>query len=90
MDIGDRVLVFVHHYPFALVTVSGEYNYILNPVREIGVWFRHFRSVSEVRYFSDFQTNASTWRPITMMATITPLRSANSASRKVIEEWVKN
>lgn len=26
MAIGDKVLVFVHHYPFALATVCGEYN----------------------------------------------------------------
>ena len=88
MAIGDKVLVFVHHYPFALATVTGEYNYILNPVPELGVWFRHFRAVNDIRYFSDFRTNASAWQPITMTATLTPLRRDDSASQRLIDEWI--
>jgi hypothetical protein len=89
MAIGDRVLVFVHHYPFALATVCGEYNYIRTPEPRLGVWFRHFRAVKDIRYFSDFRTNASAWERITMTATITPLRRDDSASQLLIEEWLR-
>src|SRR5947209_3693561 len=51
MRIGDFVLVISHHFPFALVKVAGPYNYIRNPVPEIGVWFRHFRRVKDIRYY---------------------------------------
>jgi len=88
MDIGDRVLLFTHHFPFALATVSGEYNYIRSIAPEIGVWFRHFRKVDEVRYYGDFVTNARNWEPITMTATITPLRDPHSASYQLIEHWL--
>jgi hypothetical protein len=85
---GDRVLIFVHHYPFALARVAGPYNYIRIPVPEIGVWFRHFRRVDDIRYYSDFRTNASTWKPLTMTATLTPLRDGGSASKLLIDEWI--
>lgn len=42
---GDVVLIMAHNFPFALVTVSGDYNYIRTPDPEIGVWFRHFRRI---------------------------------------------
>jgi hypothetical protein len=28
MEVGDRVLLFTHHFPFALVRVAGEFNCI--------------------------------------------------------------
>ena len=37
MAVGDRVLIIVHHFPFAIATVTGEYNYIRNPAPQIGV-----------------------------------------------------
>jgi hypothetical protein len=85
---GDHVLVFCHHYPFALARVDGPYNYIRTPVPQIGVWFRHFRKVTDVRYYSDFRTNASKWEPIVMTATLTPLRSSDSASQQLVDEWL--
>jgi hypothetical protein len=88
MAAGDHVLLFAHHFPFALARVTGEYNYIRVAAPEIGVWFRHFRSVVDVRYYGDFVTNAQTWQPITMTATITPLRERNSASFQLIEQWL--
>lgn len=42
MEVGDRVLLLVHHFPLALATVDGDYNYIRTVAPEIGVWFRHF------------------------------------------------
>jgi hypothetical protein len=45
MKEGDSVLIVTHHFPFAWVTVAGPYNYIRSVAPEIGVWFRHFRSV---------------------------------------------
>src|SRR5437870_220093 len=42
MAIGDKVLVIVHNYPFALATVSGEYNYIRVADPKLRIWFRHF------------------------------------------------
>ena len=88
MDVGDRVLLFAHHYPFALVRVAGPYNYIRSRAPEIGVWFRHFRAVDEVRYYGDFVTNAHDWEYLVMTATITPLREQGSASFQLIRRWL--
>lgn len=85
---GDHVLIFIHHYPFALARIDGAYNYVRTPIPEIGVWFRHFRRVTDVRYYSDYQTNASMWKPLTMTATLTPLRSNESGSQQLINEWL--
>jgi hypothetical protein len=88
MEIDDRVLLFAHHFPFALVRVAGTYNYIRETAPEIGVWFRHFRQADEVRYYGDFVTNAQDWEHITMTATITPLRDPATASFQLIERWL--
>src|SRR5258708_20719579 len=50
MEIGDYVLLFTHHFPFALARVAGQYNYIRAVAPEIGVWFSHFRKLSDVRH----------------------------------------
>ncbi len=89
MEIGDWVLLFTHHFPFALARVAGPYNYIRATAPEIGVWFGHFRKVDSVRYYGDFVTNARTWESITMTATITPLREQDSASYQLIEQWLQ-
>jgi hypothetical protein len=88
MAVDDHVLIIAHHFPFALVRVSGPYNYIKLTVPEIGVWFSHFRAVDDIRYFADFRTNARAWRQITMTDTISPLRAASSLSYRLIEEWL--
>lgn len=90
MQVGDRVLLFAHHFPFALVRVSGEYNYVRSAVPELGVWFRHFRSIDDVRYYGDFNTNARRWEQLTMTATITPLRDQKSESFQLIQRWLGN
>jgi hypothetical protein len=88
MEVDDRVLLFAHHFPLALVRVAGPYNYIRSIAPEIGVWFRHFRKIDDVRYYGDFITDARKWEYITMTATITPLRESNSKSYELIEEWL--
>ncbi len=88
MEIGDRILLFAHHFPFALVRVSGPYNYIRSTAPEIGVWFRHFRKIDDVRYYGDFMTNMRNWEPITMTATITPLREPTTISYQLIKRWL--
>ena len=87
MKEGEKVLVIAHHFPFALVTVAGPYNFIRRPITELGVWFRHFRQVEDVRFYADFVTNAQTWEQITMTDTISPLRDPKSMSYKLIERW---
>ena len=72
MEVGDWVLLFTHHFPFALARIAGPYNYIRSTAPEIGVWFRHFRQVDEVRYYGDFMTNARNWESITMTALSPP------------------
>lgn len=86
MQVGDRVLIISHHFPFAVCTVTGEYNYIKNPVQELGVWFRHFRRVNQVRYFADYVTNAKSWEQIRMTETIRQLVNEDTASLKLIRE----
>lgn len=88
MKVGDYVLLFAHHFPFALARVSGEYNYVRSAVPELGVWFRHFRAVEDVQYFGDFNTDARAWPKITMTATITPLRKTDTESYQLIERWL--
>jgi hypothetical protein len=87
MEIEDRVLIMVHHFPFAVAEVAGGYNYIKNVEPEIGVWFRHFRRIKNVRYYSDFVTNAASWSPIVMTDTISILRDPESKSYRLIESW---
>ncbi len=87
MVVGDKVLIIVHHFPFALATVADDYNYIRRRAREIGVWFRHFRRVKDIRYYGDFVTNAHDWESIKMTDTISPLRDPSSKSYKLIEDW---
>jgi hypothetical protein len=87
MKIGDNVLLFAHHFPLALVRVAGEYNYIRDIAPEIGVWFRHFRKIDEVRYYGDFITDARKWQQISMRGTISPLRNPTSKTYKLIEKW---
>jgi hypothetical protein len=74
MNKGDKVLVIVHHFPFALVTVSGDYNYIARTEPEMGVWFRHFRRIEtgkdKVRYFADRMTDVRKWDQLKMTDTI--------------------
>jgi len=90
MEIGDPVLVIVHHFPFALVTVSGDYNYIRQATPELRVWFRHFRPIENARYYGDFKTNAASWEQLKMTDTISPLRNPSSKSYRLIEEWMRN
>jgi hypothetical protein len=85
---GDKVLIMVHNFPFALVTVDGDYNYIRKLAPEIGVWFRHFRKVKDVLYYSDYETNARNWKSIPMPETIAPLRDQNGDTYQLIEEWL--
>jgi hypothetical protein len=89
MTVGDWVMIFTHHFAFALARVAGDYNYIRATAPEIGVWFRHFRRVDSVRYYGDFVTNARAWAPLVMTATITPLRDQSSASYQLIDEWLR-
>src|SRR5690242_309404 len=85
LDGGDQVLGIAHHLPFALVRVSGPYNYIRAVSPELRVWFRHFRRVDDVRYYGDLVTNAHQWERLTMTDTISPLRSPASQSYQLIE-----
>lgn len=90
MNVGDRILLFTHHFPFALARVAGPYNYIRETAPEIGVWFRHFRKVDDVRYYGDFLTDAHIWERLTMTATITPLQKTDSGSYQLIERWLQS
>jgi len=89
MQPGDKVLIILHHFPFAVVTVEGDYNYIRRTEPELGVWFRHFRRVRDVIYFADYITNAKSWEQYTMTDAIAALRDPNSKSYRLIEEMTK-
>jgi len=86
MQIGDKVLIIVHHFPFAVVTVNGDYNYIRRTEPELGVWFRHFRRIKDVFYFADYVTNAKSWEQYTMTDAISILRDTSSKSYRLIQE----
>ena len=88
MKIGDKVLVVAHHYPCALVEVEGEYNYIRRPDEELRLWFRHFRKVKTIGYYSDFKKNPSNWEQTTMTDTISILKDKEGVSYKLINRWL--
>ena len=90
ITIDDVVLIIVHHYPFALVSVAGEYNYIRERAPEIGVWFRHFRRIKDVKYYADFETNPHNWERLVMTDTISTLREPSSMSYQLIERWLRS
>jgi len=90
---GDNVLILVHHFPFALVTIAGhengDYNYIRRRAPEIGVWFRHFRRIEKpVKYYSDFVKDSAKHQRIEMYDTIQPLIDPNGRSYQLMEEWL--
>ena len=89
MQIGDKVLIISHHFPVALVTIDGEYNYIRRAEPKLGVWFRHFRRIKDVVYYADFKTNAKAWSQYIMTDTISVLKDKNSKSYKLIEKMSK-
>ena len=86
MQIGDKVLIISHHFPVALITIDGEYNYIRRAEPKLGVWFRHFRRIKDVVYYSDFKTNARAWEQYIMTDTISILKDKDSKSYKLIEK----
>ncbi len=86
MSVGDKVLIIVHHFPFAVVTIDGEYNYIRRTEPELGVWFKHFRRIKDPIYFSDFKTNSKSWEQYIMTDTISILKDPGSKSYQLIEE----
>ena len=86
MEIGDKVLIIAHHFPFAVVTVDGEYNYIRKIEPELGVWFKHFRRIKDPIFFSDFKTNSKAWEQYVMTDTISILNDKKSKSYKLIDK----
>lgn len=88
MAVGDVVLIMAHHFPLAICRVAGDYNYIRHHDPDIGVWFRHFRRADQIAYYGDFVTNAHDWANITMTTTVSPLRTADSQSRQLIDAWI--
>jgi hypothetical protein len=88
MSMGDKVLIIAHHFPFALATISGDYNYVRSVAPEIGVWFRHFRKVDDVHYYADLKTDVRKWEQLKMTDTISILRDTESRSYELIEDWL--
>jgi len=87
MQVGDLVLIQTHHYPFALVEIASDYAYVPNAREAYGVWFRHLRLVRNASLYSDYITNPKNWQQITMTDTLAPLRSSDTVSYRLIEEW---
>ena len=84
---GDKVLVIVHNYPFALATVDGGYNYVRRVVPELGIWFNHFRRVRDVRYYADRVLNPREWQELAFAATIQILSDPALPTYQLIESW---
>lgn len=88
MCVGDRVLVFARHYPFALARVAGDYNYVCLPVPAHGILFRHFRAVDDLRYYADLAPNAREWESILITERMAPLTDSKSMTFQLIERWL--
>ncbi len=89
MSPEDKVLIIAHHFPFALVTIDGDYNYLRRAEPKLGVWFNHFRRIKDPIYFSDFNTNSKSWEQYTMTDTISILKDQNSKSYQLINKMTK-
>jgi len=88
MGVGDIILVVAHHYPCALIKITGQYNYIRAPEAELGVWFRHFRKTDVLGYYADLVTHPAKWEKTKMTDTISILRDPGSASHQLITKWL--
>jgi hypothetical protein len=89
MAVGDRVLVFTHHFPFALARIAGGYNYVHSTIPERGILCRHFRAVDDVRYYADLAPNAREWESILVTERVAPLNDPNSMSYQLVERWLR-
>jgi len=89
MKKGDSVLIIAHHFPFALATVAGEYNYIARPEPELGIWFRHFRRVENVRYYADHHTNVQRWEQLKMVDAFSFLKP-DGRSYELMKAWERS
>ncbi|MDO9214394.1 MAG: hypothetical protein Q8Q54_02720 [Methylococcales bacterium] len=91
MVVNDKVLIIVHHHPFAVVTVDSEYNYIRRTEPKLGVWFRHFRRIKDPIYFSDFVVGNKKWvrnKEIQMTLTIQGLVNTDTLSHTLIQDMI--
>lgn len=86
MKIGDKILIIAHHFPYAMVTVAGDYNYIARREIELGIWFRHFRRIKDVRYYADHKTNVRAWDQLRMVDAFSSLKPT-SQSYQLMKEW---
>jgi hypothetical protein len=89
MNKGDKVLIVAHNLPFALATVSGDYNHIAQPEEELGIWFRHFRRVKNVRYYADYRTNVRTWDRVIMPDTLSIL-GRKTQTYRIMKQWERD
>jgi hypothetical protein len=92
--IGDKVLVLVHHHPFALATIASDYYYLraktLAEREELfGVWCNHIRRVRDIRYYSDWVKDPNNWESFHKCPTIQKLVDPQSASYKPIQRWLE-
>ncbi len=89
MRVGECVLIIAHNSPFALATIAGRYNYIREVAPQLGVWFRHFRRVKNVRYYGDLKTNMRSREQFPMRDAISSLLDPAGQSYQLIEAWLK-
>lgn len=96
MQVGDKVLVLVHQYPFAVATIDSDYYYLRTPAAAddtnlvfpvLGVWFNHFRRVRDVKYYADWVKDPLAWEKFHKCATIQRITDPECASYKLIESW---
>ena len=91
MKKGDIVLVMAHHFPFALVKIVGDYNYIKHTENDSPVmfWFKHFRAVKVLDYYADYIIRENQkQQKIQMTDTIQKLADSSRDSYKLIEKWL--
>jgi hypothetical protein len=97
MNVGDKILVVVHHNPFALATVASGYFYLTSPpswewgkvvLPELGIGFNHFRRVKDVLHYADYKTNPHKWQRIKTPMTIQMLTDSDGEARELIERWL--
>jgi len=88
MKVGDFVLVVAHHFPLALVNVTGDYEHITEQEMNLkGIWCMHIREIELISYYADWKKDAHAWNKISMYDTISKLNDDERKTYRLIGEW---
>ena len=86
MDIGDVVLIFISSVPYALVRVTGEYEYGADPNPD-EVWCAHHRKVHLLAYIDEHKDQLHSPDDLRTSAAIQRVEDKTGPVYKFIKAW---